>query len=107
MRCSFLFAKCLLFLELLASLHHKTRIYYEVAPESVMQPEFLALSHRRPTMAQSLSPLHRQIARVSRRLFLQTLLACLLWCWAGSLVVVAGWFFLQPHLFPALSPAWR
>jgi hypothetical protein len=58
-------------------------------------------------MAQVLSPLHRQIARVSRRLFLQTLTACTLWCWAGSLVVIAGWFLLQPHLFPALSPQWR
>ena len=58
-------------------------------------------------MAQVLSPLHRQIARVSRRLFLQTLAACTLWCWAGSLVVIAGWFLLQPHLFPGLSPQWR
>src|SRR5713226_1473283 len=55
----------------------------------------------------TLSPLHRHIAHVSRRLFLQTLLACLLWCWAGSLLLVAGWFLLQPHLFPTLSPAWR
>lgn len=58
-------------------------------------------------MAQTLSPLHRQIARVSRRLFIQTLLACLLWCWAGSLAVIAAWFLLQPHLFSALSPEWR
>jgi hypothetical protein len=58
-------------------------------------------------MSQNLSPLHRQTARASRRLFLQTLVACLLWCWAGSLVVIAGWFILQPHLFPTLSPAWR
>jgi uncharacterized phage infection (PIP) family protein YhgE len=58
-------------------------------------------------MAQILSPLHKQIARVSRRLFFQTMLACLLWCWAGSLAVIAGWFLLQPHLWPALSPEWR
>jgi len=58
-------------------------------------------------MAQLLSPLHRQIARVSRRLFLQTLVACLLWCWAGGLLVIAAWFILQPHLFPTLSPEWR
>src|SRR5260370_24527904 len=59
-------------------------------------------------MAKSnLSPLHRQIAHVSRRLFMQTLLACLLWCWAGSLVVIAGGLLLQPHVFPSLAPAWR
>ena len=59
-------------------------------------------------MAKSnLSPLHRQIAHVSRRLFMQTLLACLLWCWAGSLVIIAGWFLLQPHVFASLAPAWR
>jgi hypothetical protein len=55
----------------------------------------------------NLSPLHRQIAHVSRRLFLQTLLACLLWCWAGSLLLIAGWFILQPHVFPTLTPGWR
>src|SRR5207245_7354386 len=54
-----------------------------------------------------LSPLHRQIAHVSRRLFMQTWLACLLWCWAGSLIVIAGWFLLQPHVFASLAPAWR
>jgi hypothetical protein len=55
----------------------------------------------------NLSPLHRQIAHVSRRLFLQTLLACILWCWAGSLLLIAGWFILQPHVFPTLTPGWR
>ena len=55
----------------------------------------------------TLSPLHRQIAHVSRRLFLQTLLACMLWCWAGSLLLVAGWFLLQPHVFPTLTLGWR
>jgi uncharacterized coiled-coil DUF342 family protein len=55
----------------------------------------------------NLSPLHRQIAHVSRRLFLQTLLACVLWCWACSLAAIAGWFLLQPHVFPDLTPAWR
>ena len=59
-------------------------------------------------MAKSnLTPLHRQIAHVSRRLFMQTLLACLLWCWAGSLLMIAGWFLLQPHVFASLAPAWR
>jgi uncharacterized coiled-coil DUF342 family protein len=52
-----------------------------------------------------LSPLQRQIARVSRRLFLQTLLVCLLWCWAGALVLSAGWFLLQPYLLES-PPAW-
>src|SRR5207245_6401276 len=53
------------------------------------------------------SPLHRQIARVSRRLFLQTLLTCLLWCWAGALLLSAGWFLVQPHLTDSLPGDWR
>jgi uncharacterized coiled-coil DUF342 family protein len=53
------------------------------------------------------SPLHRQIARVSRRLFLQTLLTCLLWCWAGALLLSAGWFLVQPHLMDSMPGDWR
>src|SRR5262249_27484586 len=62
----------------------------------------------RHLMANSnLSPLHRQIARVGRRLFLQTLLTTTLWCWAGALAVSAGWFVIQPSLFPSLPLEWR
>ncbi len=46
----------------------------------------------------SLSPLHRQVARVHRRLLLQTLVNSLIWCWTGAILVCVGWFLLQPHL---------
>jgi hypothetical protein len=55
----------------------------------------------------SLSPLHRQLTRVGRRLFLQTFLGRLFGCWAGALALAAAWFVAQPHLFPALAPEWR
>src|SRR4051794_32715846 len=51
------------------------------------------------------SPLHQQISRVSRRLFLQTLLDGLAWCCAGALVLAAAWFLVQPYLFSA-PPDW-
>jgi septal ring factor EnvC (AmiA/AmiB activator) len=54
-----------------------------------------------------LSPLQRQLAQVSRRLFWQTLLACLLWCWAGTLVLAAGWFLVQALFWPELAGSWR
>jgi hypothetical protein len=46
------------------------------------------------------SPLERQVRRVRRRLFLQTLLDALAWCWAGALLLSAGWFLLEPYLVP-------
>src|SRR5262249_29882701 len=39
-----------------------------------------------------LPPLQRQLARVGRRLLLQTLLDALAWCWAGALGLSALWF---------------
>src|SRR5439155_19978267 len=51
------------------------------------------------------SPVQRQLARVSRRLFVQTLLNCLIWCWAGAFALSAGWFVAQPHLLEA-PPDW-
>src|SRR5262245_60440754 len=45
-----------------------------------------------------LSPLHRQLARVSRRLVVQSLLAWLLWCWAAALLLSAAWFLVQTYL---------
>jgi uncharacterized coiled-coil DUF342 family protein len=54
-----------------------------------------------------LSPLQRQIARVSRRLFLQTMLGCLLWCWAAALATTAAWFVAQPFLAVTVGDAWR
>jgi predicted nucleic acid-binding Zn-ribbon protein len=52
------------------------------------------------------SVLQRQIQRVRRRLFGQTVVDCLLRCLAGSLVAVACWFVLQPIVLPEGS-AWR
>ncbi len=46
----------------------------------------------------TVTPLHRQIARVSRRLFLQTLLDSLAWCWAGAFLLAAAWFLADPLL---------
>jgi hypothetical protein len=44
----------------------------------------------------SLTPLHRQLGRVSRRLFLQSLVDVLAWCWAGALVLGAAWLLAEP-----------
>jgi uncharacterized coiled-coil DUF342 family protein len=56
-------------------------------------------------MAGSHLSVERQLARVSRRLFLQTILDLLVWCWAGALVVAAGWFLIQPFALES-PPAW-
>jgi len=44
------------------------------------------------------TPLQQQVGRVRRRLFLQTLLNGLIWCWAGAILLSAGWFLAQPYL---------
>jgi hypothetical protein len=51
------------------------------------------------------SLLHRQVARVHRRLVLQTFLNWLAWCWAGAVLLAAGWFLAQPYLIDA-PPGW-
>jgi hypothetical protein len=51
------------------------------------------------------SLLHRQVARVHRRLALQTFLNSLAWCWAGAVLLAAGWFLLQPYLIDG-APDW-
>jgi hypothetical protein len=51
------------------------------------------------------SLLHRQVARVHRRLVLQTFLNSLAWCWAGAILLSAGWFLLQPYVIEG-SPDW-
>jgi hypothetical protein len=60
-------------------------------------------------MARSHStPLDRQVARVRRRLFLQTLLELLVWSWVGALVLAVGWFLTEPYLRPgAVSLRWE
>jgi hypothetical protein len=52
-----------------------------------------------PSMvSDQLTQLHRQINRVSRRLFVQVLLNSLAWCWAAALAVTVVWFIAQPLL---------
>src|SRR5262245_54337940 len=53
----------------------------------------------------NLSPLQRQVARVSRRLFVQTILDTLVWCWTGALALTAGFFVLQPFVMQE-PPSW-
>src|SRR5262245_35335994 len=53
----------------------------------------------------NLSPVQSQVARVSRRLFAQTVLDALLWCWTGALVLTAAWFVVQT-LFLEDPPTW-
>jgi hypothetical protein len=50
------------------------------------------------------SLLDRQVARVRRRLFLQTLLEMLVWSWIGALALSAVWLLIQPYLL-AEAPA--
>jgi hypothetical protein len=49
--------------------------------------------------------LNRQLARVRRRLFAQTLLVTLAWAWSAALAVAAAWFLAQPWLW-AEPPGW-
>lgn len=53
--------------------------------------------------ATPLGPLHQQIARVSRRLLLQSFVQYLIWCWAGALVLSAVGFLVQLLLQPTIS----
>jgi len=56
-------------------------------------------------MAATNPALHCQLARVSRRLFVQSLFIALTWCWAGALLLGAAWCLVEPHV-AAASPAW-
>lgn len=49
--------------------------------------------------------LRKQVSRVGRRLFLQTLLDCLAWCWIVALALSVCWFLVQPYLVGP-SPEW-
>ena len=44
------------------------------------------------------SNVQRQVAKASRRLFVQRLLDTLVWCWAGALLASSAWFLAQPWL---------
>jgi hypothetical protein len=47
------------------------------------------------------SHLECQLRAVSRRLFVQSLLNALAWCWTGALLLAAGWFVAEPRLLAA------
>jgi hypothetical protein len=53
----------------------------------------------------STSLLQRQIGRARRRLFFRSLLNTCNGCWAGGLLLAAGWFLLQPQVLGS-QPEW-
>jgi hypothetical protein len=53
----------------------------------------------------ALSPLYKQLARVHRRLLLQSLVNALIWFWAGAILLAAAWFIAQPLLLQQ-PPQW-
>ncbi len=53
------------------------------------------------------TPLDRQLGRVRRRLFVQTLLAALAWGWTATLALTALWFLAQPYLLADAPAALR
>src|SRR6266511_141255 len=69
-------------------------------------PGAVSMSTGVRVMASSVPSLvRRQVTRVGRRLFLQTLLDSLVWCWVAALALAAGWFLLQPYVLQA-NPEW-
>jgi septal ring factor EnvC (AmiA/AmiB activator) len=52
-------------------------------------------------------PLERQLARVSRRLFLRSFLSSLFWCWAAGLLLAGTWFIAQSLALDGISPQVR
>ena len=55
----------------------------------------------------SATPLDRQVARVRRRLLLQTVLQMLVWCWLASLAGAVGWFLAEPYVLQDAAPPLR
>ena len=49
------------------------------------------MTHNAPT-------LYRQVARVRRRLFLQTHVQVLVRCWVAALLVAVAWFLAEPFV---------
>src|SRR6516165_5826513 len=45
------------------------------------------------------SVLQRQVSRAGRRLFVQTFVDMLIWCWVAALAVSAGWFLTWVYAF--------
>jgi hypothetical protein len=57
-------------------------------------------------MAHPVSVVQSQVARATRRLFVQVLLDCLVWCWAVALGLGALWFLAQPWLLGNEAEEW-
>ena len=53
--------------------------------------------------SKTVSNVQRQVAKARRRLFVQTLLDCLAWCWVAALVLSTVWFLVQPWLLDGLE----
>jgi hypothetical protein len=58
------------------------------------------MMHNAPT-------LHRQVARVRRRLFLQTLVQVLIRCWVAALLAAVVWFLAEPFVLGDKLPLLR
>ena len=58
------------------------------------------MTHNAPT-------LHRQVARVRRRLFLQNLVQVLVRCWVAALLVAVAWFLAEPFVLGDSLPLLR
>ena len=59
-------------------------------------------------MAKSKLPLLQvQIRHAYRRLQLQSVLNALVWCWAGAILLAAGWCLLEPWIVEASKPGLR
>jgi hypothetical protein len=67
----------------------------------------LAVPSGERSMPASAPSLQRQVARVRRRLFLQTLVQTLIRCWVGALLVAVVWFLAEPFVFRDAVPNLR
>ena len=59
---------------------------------------FVRTNNPRPTFHLDMTDAEKQVIRVSRRLFVQTLLDAMILCWAAALIVAVAWFLAQPWL---------
>jgi hypothetical protein len=55
----------------------------------------------------SMTALDRQVVRVRRRLFWQSLLGMLTASWIGALTLSAGWFLIEPYVLPEVAEWYR
>src|SRR5262249_37733429 len=76
-------------------------ILWDWRPEAPSSPGPSSAGGRSDPMSRpALAPVELQLRRVRRRLFVQTLLDRVAWCWAGALLVAVAWFLVQPLLWP-------